>query len=82
MISVVIPTFKRPNSLKRLLINIISQSEQPEEIIIIDDFSEMVNEYQKVISELPKSNIEINYFITKKIWVHLIRETRYLKSQK
>ena len=66
MISVVIPTFKRPNSLKRLLISIISQSEQPEEIIIIDDFSEMVNEYQKVISELPKSNIKINYLYNKK----------------
>lgn len=66
MISVVIPTFKRPNSLKRLLISIISQKEQPEEILIIDDCSEMVNEYQKVISELPKSNIKINYLSNQK----------------
>lgn len=52
MISVVIPTFKRPDLLLRLLKSIASQTLLPDEVIVIDDCSLMDQEYNSVIDEI------------------------------
>ncbi|MCE8014832.1 glycosyltransferase family 2 protein [Halomonas sp. MCCC 1A17488] len=50
-ISVVIPTYKRSDLLKRLLRSIAAQTLKPKEVIVVDDCSEMTAEYKKVIEE-------------------------------
>jgi len=50
-ISVVIPTYKRPDRLRRLLISIVRQTRLPDEVIVVDDCSEMHEIYCEVISE-------------------------------
>lgn len=62
MISVVIPTYKRPDLLKRLLTSISKQSEQPEEVIVVDDCSGMALEYGEVISEFSTILANLKYF--------------------
>jgi glycosyltransferase involved in cell wall biosynthesis len=49
MISVVIPTYKRPDLLSRLLESISVQTLLPDEVIVIDDCSQMYEAYQIVI---------------------------------
>ena len=66
MISVVIPTYKRPKDLKRLLKSIISQTVKPSEIIIVDDCSNMDFQYKKILNDIDKSKIEIRFFSNKK----------------
>ncbi|MDO6527446.1 glycosyltransferase family A protein [Motilimonas sp. 1_MG-2023] len=62
MISVVIPTYKRPDLLKRLLTSISQQSVQPEEVIIVDDCSGMTLEYSEVINEFSTILANLKYF--------------------
>ena len=82
MISVVIPTYKRPESLKKLLDSIFAQSERPNEVIIIDDFSNMNKEYNKVISSLPNSDIKIFiYFNEKNMGAPFSRNFGILKAK-
>ncbi|MEQ3511927.1 glycosyltransferase family A protein [Pseudoalteromonas sp. BZB3] len=50
-ISVVIPTYKRPDLLARLLKSISLQTLLPNEVIVIDDCSGMESEYSAVIKE-------------------------------
>nr|BCN22453.1 putative glycosyltransferase [Vibrio mimicus] len=54
MISVVIPTYKRPDKLERLLKSIKSQTLMPDEVIVVDDFSEMNEEYRICLSKFEK----------------------------
>ena len=66
MITVVIPTYKRPKSLKKLLKSIFNQTQVPDEIIIIDDCSNMQKEYKKVVNYFANSKIKIKYILNKK----------------
>lgn len=50
-ISVVVPTYKRPDCLRRLLKSIASQTRLPDEVIVVDDFSCLDEQYSEVISE-------------------------------
>lgn len=50
-ISVVIPTYKRPELLDRLLRSIVQQTYQPDEVIVVDDYSQKNEEYLKVINK-------------------------------
>lgn len=49
MISVVIPTYKRPDLLARLLESICRQSQLPDEVIVVDDASSMDEAYRNCI---------------------------------
>lgn len=51
MISVVIPTYKRPDSLERLLLSISKQTLLPTEVIIVDDASGMKSEYDACVKK-------------------------------
>lgn len=51
MFSVVIPTYKRPDLLGRLLESIVNQTLQPSEVIVVDDASEMPVEYAQCIEK-------------------------------
>lgn len=51
MISVIIPTFKRPDLLERLLMSISEQTLQPNEVIVIDDASNMNDAYEVCIEK-------------------------------
>jgi len=64
-ISVVIPTYERPELLKRLLASIAKQSKQPEEVIVVDDRSMSQAAYKRVIEEM-KSQLPQLVFIAKK----------------
>ena len=66
MISVVIPTYKRPQGLKRLLKSIISQIIKPEEIIIVDDCSNMDLEYEEILNEISPMEIDIKFLANKR----------------
>lgn len=50
-VSVVIPTYKRPDCLMRLLKSIVDQTRLPEEVIVVDDCSGMSERYNEVIAE-------------------------------
>ena len=62
-ISVVIPTYKRPELLERLLNSIAQQTLNPDEVIVVDDCSKMNVEYLKVI-EFYKVKLNNLCFIT------------------
>jgi len=49
MVTVVIPSYKRPEKLNKLLKSIIEQTVLPNEIIVVDDCSDMDLEYKNVI---------------------------------
>lgn len=49
MVTVVIPSYKRPEKLNKLLKSIIEQTVLPNEIIVVDDCSDMDKEYKNVI---------------------------------
>lgn len=51
MISVVIPTYKRPERLERLLLSISKQTLQPDEVIIVDDASGMKDDYTACVEK-------------------------------
>jgi glycosyltransferase involved in cell wall biosynthesis len=61
MISVVIPTYKRPDRLERLLLSISKQTFLPEEIIIVDDASDMKSEYDACINKFQHTFKSIQY---------------------
>lgn len=54
MISVVIPTFQRPELLKRLLESIANQTKAPKDVIVVDDCSKNQHEYLAVIHSFEK----------------------------
>ena len=56
-ISVVIPTYNRPDYLERLLRSIEKQTKKVNEIIIVNDCSKNREEYQKVIDKFSNLNI-------------------------
>lgn len=66
MISIVIPTFKRPDLLKRLLESISKQTIQASEVIIVDDCSNMEEEYNSVINEFESKINILKYIALKK----------------
>jgi len=53
-VSVIIPTYKRPIMLKRLLDSIALQTYSNYEVIVVDDFSPNTNEYKNVENEFKK----------------------------
>lgn len=54
MISVVIPTYKRPADLQRLLNSLAKQTILPDEVVVIDDASSMNDQYEVVIQEFSR----------------------------
>lgn len=50
-VSIVVPTFERPELLRRLLRSIYAQTYSAYEVIVIDDFSANIKEYENVIAE-------------------------------
>lgn len=62
-ISVVIPTYKRPDRLERLLSSVAAQALLPQEVLVVDDCSGMPEEYSAVIEKY-KKNFESLVFIT------------------
>lgn len=61
MISVVIPTYKRPDRLERLLLSISKQTLLPEEVIIVDDASGMKDEYEACVKKFGHCFNSIQY---------------------
>ncbi|EOX4279488.1 glycosyltransferase family 2 protein [Vibrio cholerae] len=61
MISVIIPTYKRPDRLERLLTSISKQSLLPDEVIIVDDASGMKDSYDVCINKFSKCFNSISY---------------------
>ena len=61
MISVVIPTYKRPDLLARLLESIAVQTYLPSEVIVVDDCSGCKDEYQDCISRFEEAFDSIKY---------------------
>ncbi|XKE47226.1 glycosyltransferase family 2 protein [Halomonas organivorans] len=62
-ISVVIPTYKRPGLLKRLLQSITEQTVKPKEIIVVDDCSDMISEYEEVIDDFRKCFPSLQFLV-------------------
>lgn len=60
-ISVVIPTYKRPDLLSRLLASIANQTLFPNEIIVIDDCSGMQSDYMKCIEQYRQIFANLHY---------------------
>jgi glycosyltransferase involved in cell wall biosynthesis len=58
-VSVIIPTHNRPSELKEAIESVSGQTRKPEEIIIIDDASDL--DTQKIINNLAVENINIKY---------------------
>ena len=61
IISIVIPTFERPQYLERLLNSISKQTWQDFEVIVVDDCSEQKNAYLKVIEKFQISLPSLTY---------------------
>lgn len=61
-VSIVIPTYKRPDLLKRLLISIEKQSFKNYEVIVVDDNSSNIEDYKKVVKIFSKRFSEFKYF--------------------
>jgi glycosyltransferase involved in cell wall biosynthesis len=61
MISVVIPTYKRPDLLKRLLASIAQQTLLPDEVIVVDDCSMISEEYHAVIESFQPLFKELHF---------------------
>ncbi|HHC6509258.1 TPA: glycosyltransferase family 2 protein [Vibrio parahaemolyticus] len=61
MVSVVIPTFKRPDLLNRLLTSVTQQTFKPSEVIVVDDCSNMSKEYREVIKTFEKEFESFKY---------------------
>jgi glycosyltransferase involved in cell wall biosynthesis len=68
MISVVIPTYKRPDLLERLLLSIERQTLQPEEVIVVDDASGLASDYASCIERFEGRIHNLSY--------HLLSENR------
>ncbi|THB65909.1 MAG: glycosyltransferase family 2 protein [Gammaproteobacteria bacterium] len=65
-ISVVIPTYKRPDLLNRLLISIRKQSLQPQEVVVVDDCSGMSQEYNACIEKFLDEQFAVKYICLEK----------------
>lgn len=63
MISVVIPTYKRPDLLANLLQSINIQTLKPHEVIVVDDCSRMESAYSEVVNRY-KDQFENFHFIS------------------
>ena len=61
MVSIVIPTYKRPHFLDRLLKSIASQTFKKFEIIVVDDCSPNYNDYVLVIEKYKKNLKEFKF---------------------
>lgn len=66
MISVVIPTFKRPDLLARLLDSIAYQTLKPQEVIVVDDHSNMNEEYHLIIEKYREEFEILKYIVLEK----------------
>lgn len=55
-VSIVIPTYERPDFLDRLLSSIAKQTFTDYEVIVVDDASKQKNEYQEVVSKYENVN--------------------------
>lgn len=66
MISVVIPSYKRPKLLDRLLSSISKQTFLPNEIIVIDDASNMDKEYRAVADKYKAIFHNLQYIVLEK----------------
>ena len=64
-VSVVIPTYNRPDYLERILRCISSQTRKVDEIIVINDNSDNLAEYSSVI-EAFRNEMEIRYIVNEK----------------
>jgi len=62
LISIVIPTYERPEFLRRLLHSISQQTFRDFEVLIIDDHSTQVDKYDEVLSFYSKLLPRIKYF--------------------
>lgn len=60
-ISVVIPTYRRPDLLERLLNSITAQTRLPEEVIVVDDASGMDEDYASCIARFHKRLPKLEY---------------------
>lgn len=64
-VSIIIPTYKRPDLLERLLDSINKQTYKKFEVIIVDDNSPNVNEYELVIRKYSELFNEFSFFRNK-----------------
>ena len=62
MISVVIPTYNRPDYLSRLLESISTQTLLPSEVIVVDDASSCQDDYRKVIERFQSLIPQLCYY--------------------
>lgn len=62
-VSIVIPTYNRPDLLERLLISISKQTYSSYEVIIVNDNSDNISAYDIVISKFRKIIDELSYYI-------------------
>lgn len=65
-ISVVIPTYKRPELLDRLLASIAQQTQKPDEVIVVDDCSKMDDKYLEVIERHKTSPYQLGFLSLEK----------------
>lgn len=65
-ISIIIPTFNRPKHLERLLKSILSQTYLDYEVIVVNDASQNLSEYEMVINKYKPLFNEFRYFINDK----------------
>ena len=65
-VSIIVPTYKRPKYLRRLLESIVKQTYRDYEIIIIDDCSPDIEEYNEVIREYGEQIDFITFIRNKK----------------
>ncbi len=61
-VSVVIPTYKRPDFLQRLLVSISKQTLLPDEVIIVDDCSDNQAAYLSVIESFKEQFTLLQYY--------------------
>ena len=64
-VSVVIPTYNRPDYLIRILQSICNQTRKVEEVIIVNDHSQNLSEYNMVIDEF-RDKIDMKYIVNEK----------------
>lgn len=64
-VSIVIPTYKRPDLLERLLQSVVNQTYTKFEVIIVDDNSPNIKDYEIVIEKFAARIKEFRYFRNK-----------------
>lgn len=61
MVSIIIPTFRRPDLLRRALFSVACQTVHDFEVIVVDDGSPEESDYQKVAKDFGKIFMEFSY---------------------